>query len=52
MSNLRSNARLKIFTREDTLILDSSYNNTLLSVTTQKELSNSTGFFSINLSPG
>jgi hypothetical protein len=50
-TNLRSYARLRFFTREETIVLDSEVNNDILSITTQKSIGNSSDGFSISLSP-
>jgi hypothetical protein len=50
-TNQRSHARLRFFTREETIVTDSETDNAILGVTTQKKLGDNTHSFVITLSP-
>jgi len=51
-TNIRSNAKLRFFTKNETIVLDSdTVNGDILSVTTQKDLASSAHQFTIVLSP-
>ncbi|VVB53203.1 Uncharacterised protein [uncultured archaeon] len=50
MKNLRTHAQIRVITKDGNLVYD-SVNADILQVTTQKDLANSSGFFTIVLSP-